>query len=164
MQTLDTIKSRRSIRAFQTKTILKNDIIKLIDAASLAPTARNIQPWEFVVIIDKNTRLKIADLATNGRFISEAPVCIAILCRDTKYYLEDGCAATQNILLAATELGIDSCWVAGDKKPYCEEIKNILNVPENFKLVSLVALGFRKDEVEMPEKRSVEEIIHWEKF
>ena len=164
MQTQDAIKLRRSVRNFQAKPIAKDDIIKLIAAAHLAPTARNIQPWEFIVISNKDTREKIASLAENGRFISQAPVCVAVLCKDTKYYLEDGCAATVNLMLSATDLGIDSCWVAGDKKPYCQEIKQILNVGEDFKLVSLVALGYKRDNVSAPRKRDLNELIHWEKF
>ena len=62
---------------------------------------KNIQPWHFIVVTDKERRKHIADLTDYGKFIEQAPVCIAVFCEDTKYYLEDGSAATQNILLAA---------------------------------------------------------------
>ena len=166
MQTKDAIKLRRSTREFDSKAVIsRENIDKLIDAARLAPTARNIQPWEFIVISDRDTLERIGLLADNGRFIKDASACIAIFCKDTKYYLEDGCAATENLLLAATDLGLDSCWVAGDKKPYCGDIKELLKVPDEFKLVSLIVLGkaMMKKEADVP-KRSLNEVIHWNKF
>ena len=166
MDAIEAIKIRRSIREYKDKTILKDILEKIIDAARFAPTARNVQPWEFIVITQDETLKKIGQLAENGRFVSEAKVCIAVFCSDTKYYLEDGCAATENMLIAATSLGIASCWVAGDKKPYCSQISNFLGVPTSFKLVSLIALGYpeSEDAFKIKDKRSLKEIIHWEKF
>lgn len=138
----------------------------MVEAARFAPTARGVQPWEFIVITQPATLQKIADLAENGRFFSQAKAGIAVFCSDTKYYLEDGCAATENILLAATSIGIGSCWVAGDKKPYCNQVNNLLNVPQSFKLVSLIALGYpaAKNGFRVADKRGLKEIIHWERF
>lgn len=83
-----------------------------------------------------------------------------------KYYLEDGCAATENMLIAATAQGIGSCWVAGDKKPYCNEISNLLNVPASLKLISLVALGCSpsEDVFKIADKKNLNELMHWERF
>ena len=120
MENLELLCVRRSIRMFQNKSIIREDLEKLVDSARFAPTARNVQPWEFVLVTDKDKLIELAKLAENGRFIAQAAACIAVFCVDTKYYLEDGCAATCNILLAATALGIGSCWVAGDKKPYAQ--------------------------------------------
>jgi nitroreductase len=163
METQKAIRERYSCRSFLSKQIPKEIIEKLIDAARLAPTARNIQPWEFVVVTQKERLKKIGSLAQSGPFIADSACCIAIFCKDTKYYLEDGCAATENILLCATDLGLGSCWVAGDKKPYAEEIRKFLEVPEGFKLVSLIALGYPKEK-KSTDKRPLEEVIHWEKF
>jgi len=165
MQTKEALKTRRSIRNFKAKPIPRNLIEELIDCGRYAPTARNIQPWEFVVITKKEVLQKLGALAENGRFLEESSCCIAVLCKETKYYLEDGCAATENILLAAADLGLGSCWVAGDKKPYCDEVKALLGVPADFKLVSLIALGFAQPErAAEPAKRALEEVLHWEKF
>lgn len=166
MDVLEAMKIRRSIREYEDKTIPKDIIEKLIEAARFAPTARNVQPWEFIVITKPDTLKKLGDLIENGRFIASGKACIAVFCSDTKYYLEDGSAATQNILLAATSLGIGSCWVAGDKKPYCSQVSNFLNVPTSFKLVSLIALGYpgSEDTFRIKDKRSLKELIHWEKF
>ena len=166
MNNLEFLKSRRSIRSFADKKIPPADLEKLIDAARFAPTARNLQPWEFVVVTNKHKLTEFAALAENGRFMDQAAACIAVFCADTKYYLEDGCAATCSILLAAIALGIGSCWIAGDKKPYSGQVNVLLNVPLEIKLVSLIALGYpaNKDVFKITEKKSVNELLHWEKF
>lgn len=166
MDVLGLIKTRRSIREYKDQRIAKDALEKIVDAARFAPSARGVEPWEFIVITQSDTLKKLADLAENGKFIAQASACIAVFCSDTKYYLEDGCAATENILLAAASLGIGSCWVAGDKKPYCGQINNLLNVPDSFKLVSLIALGYprAKDNFRIKDKRPLNDVIHWERF
>jgi len=166
MELIEIIKLRRSIREFKDGSVSKNILENIIDAARFAPTARAVQPWEFIVVTKPDTLKKIADLADNGRFIAKAGACVAVFCSDTKYYLEDGCAATENILIAAASLGVASCWVAGDKKPYCNQISNLLGVPASFKLVSLIALGYPKtrDEFKVIDKKSLGQVIHWEIF
>ncbi|MCM8805278.1 MAG: nitroreductase family protein [Candidatus Omnitrophica bacterium] len=158
---LDVIKERRSIRAFKVTPISINILKDIIDCARLAPTARNLQPWTFVVITEEKTIKKIAEATDYGKFLAQAPCCILVFCEDTKYYLEDGSAATENILLAAKAYGIGSCWIAGDKKPYVKKISEIVNAPENQKLVSIIALGY-PDEQPCPPKKSLDEVIRWE--
>ncbi|MCX5710218.1 MAG: nitroreductase family protein [Candidatus Omnitrophica bacterium] len=166
MDTFEAIKTRRSIRAFKDKTIPRDILEKLVDAGRFAATARNVQPWKFVIVTDKNTLKKLADLAENGRFISGSAACIAVLCEETKYYLEDGCAATQNILVAAAAEKIGSCWVAGDKKPYAPAVNELLGAPDKLKLISMVALGYPQDAdaLKAADKISLKELIHWEKY
>lgn len=155
---------RRSVRKFSPKEVPDKDIEEIIGAAALAPTARNIQPWEFLVVSNKDTLKEIARLASpNGAFIAGAPACIAVFCQETKYYLEDGCAATTQALLCATSLGLGTCWVAGDKKDYCENIRQLLSVPPAYKLVSLIALGYPAESPTV-QKRGLKEILHKERF
>jgi nitroreductase len=166
MDAIEALKKRRSIRLFLDKPIAKADLETLVDIARFAPTARNVQPWEFIVITDSGILTKISSLAENGRFISGSKACIAVFCVDTKYYLEDGCAATVNILNAAAALSIGSCWVAGDKKDYVDKIARLLAVPSGYKLISLIALGYPqdKDSFRPVDKKPLKEIIHWESF
>src|SRR3989338_1827128 len=166
MDMMEAIKLRRSIREYKNKPIPKEILEKIVDAARHSPTAKNIQPWEFIVITQSETLKKIGELAQNGRFLAQAKACIAVYCSDTKYYLEDGCAATENILLAATAFGIGSCWIAGDKKPYCSQINSLLNVPPTYKLVSLISLGYPASEKDFrtAHKKSLPQIIHRETF
>jgi len=116
-----------------------------------------------VVVTEEESRRKIAQLTDFGRFIAEAPVCVAVFCRDSKYYIEDGSAATMSILLAAHALGLAACWVAGDKKDYAEEVGSLLGAPDGVKLVALIPIGY-SDKAPRPRKRSLEEVLHWEKF
>jgi len=166
MDVFEVIKKRRSVREFSDKAVSKEDLKKIIDAARFAPTARGEEPWECVVVTAPEQLRRIADEADHGRFIGRASACVALYCNDTKYYLEDGCAATENILLAAAGLGIGSCWVAGDKKEYAPRISRILGVPAGLKLVSLVALGFPADGSALREKdkRPLSSLLHWERF
>lgn len=166
MENLELLRFRRSIRIFRNKGISEKDLERIIDSARFAPTARNVQPWEFVVVTQKHALIKLAELGENCRFIAQAAACIAVYCADTKYYLEDGCAATCNILLAATALGIGSCWVAGDKKPYSQQVNSLLNAPLSMKLVSLIALGYvqEKDCFKLSDKRQLKDLLHWERF
>ena len=164
METLDSISKRASVREYQSKPIVKTLLEKLVDAGRRAPTARAIEPWEFVVVTDKEILRKLGEIATSGSFVKDAVSCIVIFCKDTKYYLEDGSAATENILLAAQDLGLGACWVAGDKKPYTREISELLGVPSGLKLVSLIALGWPKKQMKQVKTRNLKDVIHWEKF
>ena len=166
MQTYEAITKRRSIREFQDKEIPRDDLIKLVDAGRLAATARNEQPWEFVVVSEKDKKTEIARITgNNGAFIAGAGAAIAVFCKDSKYYIEDGSAATENILLMATDLGIGSCWVAGDKKPYCEEIRSLFKAPAEYKLISLIALGYAaQGQPKQILKRQLKEVLHWQSF
>ena len=164
MDTIEAIRTRRSTRKFLSDTLPREVLEQIVDAARLAPTARNEQPWEFVVITDPTMLKEIGALADHGPFIAEASACIAVFCRESKYYLEDGCAATENILLAATALGVDSCWVAGDKKDYCSKVAEMLGMPADQKLISLNALGYRAAGPKNPPKRELADVLHWDKY
>jgi len=164
METFDSIAKRVSIREYQSKSIPKGILERLVDAARRAPTARAVEPWEFVVITDKVMLQKLGEIATSGSFVKDAAACIVIVCKDTKYYLEDGCAATENILLAATDLNLGACWVAGDKKPYAGDVSRLLGIPQDLKLVSLISLGWPKEKAKQVKNRKLEDVIHWEKF
>jgi nitroreductase len=163
MQPIELLKTRRSIRAYTPQAVPREIIEDIIDCGRLAPTARNEQPWEFVVVTDKALRSRIAQAADYGRFIADAPVCVAVLSRQTKYYLEDGSAATLNILLAAHAHGLGACWVAGDKKPYAARVVQMVGAPEDYRLISLVSIGYPAEKPET-RKRPLREMLHWERF
>jgi len=163
MDAIEVLKTRRSIRAYTGQPVPKEVIEDLVDCGRLAATAINIQPWEFVAVTSRETLRRIAAATDHGKMIAGAAACIAVLSRDTKYYLEDGSAATENILLAARAHGLGACWVAGDKKPYAPEILKIIGAPAEFKLVSLVAIGYPAEQPEK-EKRPLADVLHWEKY
>jgi nitroreductase len=164
METMEGIRSRRSIRQFERCEVPRELLEQLVDAGRLAPTANNLQPWEFVVVTDESVKNRIAATTDHGKFIADANALIAVFCKDTKYYLEDGCGATTNILLAATGLGLGTCWVAGDKKPYCQKVMNMLAVPPGHKLISLIAVGYPLGPPPKVAKRALPELLHWDRF
>jgi nitroreductase len=164
MDALAAIADRHSTRRFAPRAVDRSIIQQIVDAGRRAATARNEQPWEFIIVTDPAMRRRIADLSEFGKFIADAPACIVVLCKDTKYYLEDGCAASQNILVAAAALGVQSCWVAGDKKPYAPAIVQLLAAPPNMKLISLLAIGYAAQADPLKAKRPLEEVLHWERF
>ena len=163
MDAIQALKTRRSVRVFRTDRVPAEILDDLIDCARLAPTAINIQPWEFVVVTAPEILRAIAEATDHGRFIADAPACVLVLCRDTKYFLEDGSAATTNILLAAHAHGLGACWVAGDKKPYAPGICRIVGAPEGYRLISLVPVGYPAEQPETP-KRPLSDVLHRESY
>jgi len=164
MEALKAIAERHSTRAFASRSVPKEVLEQIIDAGRLAATARNVQPWEFVAVTDDGVRARLAQLAENGRFIAQAPACVALFCKETKYFVEDGSAATQNIMVAAAAFGVQSCWVAGDKKPYAEEVARLLRAPAGLRLMSLIPLGYASGPEPRAPKRPLEEVLHWQGF
>jgi nitroreductase len=158
------IKSRHSVRKFKPDSVGDLVITDALECAARAPTAMNIQPWLFGVIKSKDILSKIAELADHGKFIAECPLCIAVFGEKKQtYYLEDCCAATENLILGLQAHGISSCWVAGEKKPYAEEVRKLLGVPEGFTLVSLVAAG-NPAEITITEKKDLKHTAFFETF
>jgi len=128
MDALLALKARRSVGSYKPDPVPPKIVEDIVDCGLLAVTALNLQPWEFVVAAEMESRRQLAEMIDTGRFIGEAPVCVAVFCRDTKYYLEDGSAAIQNMLVAARAHGLGSCWVAGDKKPYFARVGEMLGM------------------------------------
>jgi nitroreductase len=158
------IKTRRSVRSYTHGPIPKEVLEDIVDCGRLAPTGRGVQPWEFIVVTNSDVRADLAQIAEYGKFIAEAPACVVVFCDDTKYYLEDGSAAVENILLAAWAHGVGSCWVAGDKKDYGVAIGNLLGVPDGKKLIALVALGYPTESPADKQKRGLNDVLHWENW
>jgi nitroreductase len=158
------VKNRISVREYADKPIAKEKIEQIVDAGRLAPTARGEEPWEFIAVTEKKKIQELAALTDHGKFLAGAACALCVFCKETKYYLEDGCAATENLLLAAASLGIGSCWIAGDKKPYGADIAQALSVPPGQKLICLIALGYPKTKPTAHKKRLLHEVLHWEKY
>ena len=164
METFDALTKRASVRDYMNQPVPKDMLEKLVDAGRRAPSARAVEPWEFVVITERVMLDKLAGIISTGVFLKQATACIVVFCQDTKYYLEDGSAATENILLAATDLGLGTCWIAGDKKEYCEEVSKLLGAPGHLKLVSLISVGWAVRELKQRKRRVLSEVLHWGKI
>ncbi|MCZ2809275.1 MAG: nitroreductase family protein [Candidatus Bathyarchaeota archaeon] len=173
MDVFEAIKKRRSVRAYADEKVSEEDVERLIDAARWAPSAGNIQPWEFVVVKDVETKRKLSEAALNETFIEKAPVVI-VVCADLNrssrgygsrgkhlYSLQDTAAATENILLAAQELGLATCWVGAFRE---NEVAKAVKAPRNLRPVAIVPVGHPAERPMAPPKRSVNEIVHYETF
>ncbi len=165
MDTFEAIEKRVSVRVYQDRQVDRCLIEKIIDAGRRAPSARAVEPWEFIAVTEKEKIHQLCQIVgANGRFIKQAPCCLVIVCEETKYYLEDGCAATENVLLAATALGLATCWIAGDKKPYAPEIARLLSIPVKYQLICLITLGWPAENKAQTKRRALNDVLHWEHF
>ncbi len=162
MDFFDVVNKRVSVRKYASKPIERKDIERIVDAGRLAATARNVQPWRFIVTVDKKKIKELSQIVSpNGAFMVEAVAAIIILSADTKYYLEDCSAATQNILLAASSLGIGACWIAGDKKDYANKVASFAKACPGELLVSVISLGYPLEPAMPKPKKSLDELISW---
>jgi nitroreductase len=161
MDALEAIRKRRSVRQYTGDPIPRENLETIVDAGRLAATGSNRQPWDFIVVTDREMidRLKVA-----SQWMEKAGAIIAVvLDPSSRWWLEDGAAAVENMLIASTALGYGSCWLEGYTLPREKEFKALLGVPEEKRLLTLVPIGVP---VEWPakEKKSLTEVIHWERY
>lgn len=161
MDALEAIRKRRSVRNYTGDPIPREDLETIVDAGRLAATGGNRQPWDFIVVTDREMidRLKVA-----AAWMEKAGAIIAVVMDPaSRWWLEDGSAAVENILIASTALGYGSCWLEGYTLPREDEFKELLGVPDEKRLLTLVPIGVP---VEWPtkEKKSLQEVIHWETY
>jgi len=144
METLEAIISRRSVRRYKEKKVPKDMVTKVLEAARWAPSSKNSQPWSFIILEDEKVRRNVAETTTHGKFLANAPVGVVVVVdpKLSNHPVEDGAAATQNMLLAAHTLGLGACWIAAHGSPYEEKLKNILGVPKDKTILSIISIGF----------------------
>jgi nitroreductase len=165
MDVLEAIKTRRSVRRFKKERVPPNLLKEVLEAARWAPSARNSQPWRFIIIVDEDLKKRVANATTAGKFLAEAPLGIAVTIntRATRHPAEDGAAATMNILLAAHALGLGACWIGSYSSSYEEEVKRILGVPEGWALLSIIALGY-PDERPVSSRLDLKDLVYVNRF
>jgi len=173
MDVLEAIKQRRSIRTFKREDISAEIVEKLIEAARWAPSAGNVQPWEFIIVRKPEIKRKLAEAALNQSFIEEAPVVIVVCANEvrssqgygvrgkTLYCIQDTAAAIQNIHLAACALGLGTCWVGAFKE---EKAREILKIPNGIRPVALIPVGYPAEYPKPRSRRPINEIVHYETF
>jgi len=133
----------------------------IVDAARLAATGSNRQPWDFVAVTDRTT---IELFKAAGGWIEKAgAVIVVVMDPISRWWVEDGAAAIENMLLASTALGYGACWVEGDALPREAQSKTLLDVPNEKRVMALVPIGVAA-EVPTPEKKPLEKVLHWEKY
>lgn len=204
MEVKEAIKTRRSVRKYKNKLVPKETILELLGAASLAPSATNRQPWEFMVVhrsyldrldqvlreaftervasVSEDTmRQAIKDLSIpvdeSGdklkglgyfyRTLGKAPVAIVVCVPKEmdpwvwKNSVSDAAAAIENLLLAAWDKGLGTCWLTGPLKTRADMIASFLGIPEDREIVAIVSLGYPDHKPVMPPKQDVSQKVRW---
>ena len=147
MDVLEAIRDRRSIRRYHRKDVPDEKLMQVLEAGRWAPSAHNSQPRKFIVVKNEKVRRELAQIATYGSFLAEAPVAIAVVIdpSSSNHPVEDGAAATQNMLLAAHAIGLGSCWIGAYGSGYEDRARQILGVSGDKRLLSLISLGYAAD-------------------
>lgn len=169
METLRTILSRRSIRKYSGRDIPEEHYEILLRAAMYAPSARNRQPWHFIIIGDKTILTALAESTPAWKMLSHASRAI-IICGDTtiedteSFVIQDCSAATQNILLTAHELGLGAVWLGvHPREDRVRTISELFKLPSNIIPVSMLSLGY-PDEERQTEDRYLTERVHFDRW
>ena len=164
---IQTIFSRRSIRKYTTEPVSEADIKTLLEAAMAAPSASNRKPWQFVVVIERQTLDALAEAHPHGKMLFQATLCIAV-CGDLtemeRYWVQDCSAATENLLLAATALGLGAVWLGVyPKDDRVAFVRPILDLPETITPLNLISIGHPAEEKE-PRTQYDESRVHRERW
>ncbi len=169
MDVSNAILDRRSVRAYEPKEIPEESLNEILEAARIAPSAANRQLWKFVVIRDKERRRAIAKAAGGQGFVGEAPVIIAavglqpdhLMGCEVPAYAVDLAIAVDHMTLQAVELGLGSCWIGAFSQ---SEVRRILNIPEEYKVVALLPIGYPATSGGPKIRKSLKEIVCYETF
>jgi nitroreductase len=173
MDVLRAVKGRRSIRAFEHDDVSSEIVEKLLDAAIWAPSAGNIQPWEFIVIRKPEIKRALAQAALDQTFIEEAPVVIVVCANEnrssqrygirgkTLYCIQDTAAAIQNLHLAAYSLRLGTCWIGAFRE---ERAREILKIPQGIRPVAIIPVGYPAETPPPRNRRPMSQVVHYETF
>lgn len=164
METIEAILDRRSIRHYGPEPVSDDLVRKCLEAAMYAPSARNTQPWHFVVVRQRKMLDQIARFHPFAKMLRQAPLAVAV-CADTKiessleYNALNCAAATQNILLAAHALNLGSVWLGiYPRKQRMQDLSALLHLPEEIVPYTLVALGYAREKKPRPARYDVARI------
>lgn len=170
MDVYQAIRTRKSVRAYSSRTVSEDLLERILDAARLAPSANNFQEWRFVVVKDREKRENLVEAACRQTFVAQAPVVLAC-CAETNNHIMtcgqpcypiDVAIAIDHITLCAAAEGLGTCWIGAF---YEDEVKKILQIPPAIRVVALLPLGYPQDpEPVKKNRRSLEQIVcfeHW---
>lgn len=173
MDTLECIRKRRSVRRFLDAPIEMEKLGEIMKAAQLAPSAGNLQNWGFIIVRDPGKRQAVAEACLRQMWIASAPavivVCAAIP-KSTKYYgirgerlynIQNCAAAAQNILLAATELGLAGCWIGAFEE---EMLSSACGIPKEARPQVVIPVGYPAEEPRTPPRYPLEKMVFLESY
>jgi nitroreductase len=169
MDIYEAIKVRYSVRFFKPDPVPGDVLDRVMNAARLAPSSNNSQPWHFVVVTDGDTRRKLAEIARDQKFVGEAPVVIAAVADRTDHvmtcgipsHIVDLAIAVDHLTLAAAAEGLGTCWIGAF---YQDPARELLGVPEDCRIIALMPLGYPSRGPGTKRRRSLEEIVSYERY
>ena len=168
MSILEVIRKRYSCRAYQQKSVEPEKLDTILEAARLAPSARNFQDWRFVVVTEGEAKRRLAE-TTNRPDLFEKAGAIIAACSNSDYVMRCGQAigpidvaiALEHICLQATELGLGTCWI-GSFDP--DKVRQILGIPDDIAVIELMTVGYPADSKPKPKREPMEKIVSFEKW
>jgi nitroreductase len=169
MELKEVIKARRSVRDYEDKPVPEDKLLRVLEAARLAPSGGNGQPWKFIVVRDSKRRQQLAKAASGQTFVAKAPVVIAAVATiperlqqcGVPAYAVDLAIAVDHMTLAAVDEGLGTCWIGAFSQ---EETRDILKVPAKYQIVALLPLGYSKQPEGAKTRKSLTEIVCYETF
>ena len=165
MDVLEAIKGRRSIRKYTQELVSWEQVAQILEAGHWAPSRGNSQAWKFIVLKNAQALKDLAEAIPTGKFLAEAPLGIAVVIdpKASKHPEQEGAAAIQNMLLAAHALGLGACWVSVHSTDCEEKVRQLLRIPDEELLLSVVSIGHP---AETPEKgrKGLDEITFTDKY
>ena len=169
MDVIDVIRKRRSIREYADKAVEKDKLHRVLEAARLAPSARNLQEWRFVVVTDPDRRRQLAEAANAQEFVARAPVVIACCAEHDNLVMRCGqlahpidvAIAIDHMTLQAVAEGLGTCWIGSF---YEDQVKQILGIPEAVAVVELLTLGYAAGPPRPLERVPLDTLVHWERW
>lgn len=169
MELKEAIKTRKSIRDYEDEPVPEEKLLKVLEAARLAPSASNRQRWKFIVVREEKRRQELARAAGGQNHVAKAPVVIAAVATMPEYvmrcgvpaYAVDLAIAVDHMTLAAVDEGLGTCWIGAFSQ---EEARDILGVPENYRIVTLLPLGIPRQPGRPKVRKALDEIVCYETF
>lgn len=169
MNVHEAIRARRSVRAYQERPVPGDVLSRILESVRLAPSGNNRQPWKFIVVTDPRQRARLVAAAKNQQFVGTAPVVIAAVGLDPQRVMSCGvpgdpvdlAIALDHLSLAAVEEDLGTCWIGAF---FQEQAREILGVPEQYKIVELMTLGYPADEPRPKSRKPLDEIVARERF
>lgn len=165
MDVFEAIKGRRSIRKYTQEQLSGEQVMQILEAGRWAPSRGNSQAWKFIVVKNAQMLKDLGEAIPTGKFLAEAPLGIAVVIdpRASKHPQQEGAAAIQNMLLAAHALGLGACWISIHGTDCEEKVRQLLQIPDEELLLSVVSIGHP---AESPEKgrKELDEITFADKY
>jgi len=164
LDVFEAIKVRRSIRRYKKGAeIPEEHLRKILEAARLAPSAANRQPWRFIVVRDPEVKRRLAEACRGQMFIADASVVVVALGDPSisRWYLQDPMIAVEHMVLEATELGYGTCWIGAFDE---DAVKKVLDIPAGLKVVCALPIGVPDESPSARSRKSLDEIFYLDKY